>query len=598
MAPTSVNSNAASLHRSSRHLLGGLVSILERGDRVRVVAHALLSLGAAFAGSVAAIVLVPLIQPGHTPLFGGHPLPLPAGRDMLALILAVSIGCFALLRWATAGLAARAISGCAVRLRNRVHARLLAADLATLTESTSAEVANVLTYNIELIKQGVGALLQLLLVGLTAVVSLAFAFWVSPLLTLTLPALVAIGLFASRCFGREQSRVSRAYVADITRLFRQCEDLPRRLRLIRSFERTDAEKQTYGDISESLGRGYRRQQELVASGKLILELFAAVGMAGVFMVVGYWHGVDQGALIAVGLLLGRLLPYLASTRHSFQQLHLAAPALDLWRRYACLEPVRYSTVPTDGKSPTHRLRIESLRLAVPALQPFIEGLYLVPGEMTLVTGDSGVGKSSLADVLAGMIRPATFVARIDGRPVDFDAYRGLMRKGAYVSQGIRPWQRTLRECLHWAEPGATDDALYRVLAAVGFSERLAGDSAGLDMQLQGPSSRLSGGELQRLLLAQVILRQPRLAVLDEATGALDKDSEVRVLAALQRCLPRTILVVVSHRPGLAAIADQCLHIERDGTTTIRKTARPATRPPHRATGYCHRPCARSRSIEP
>jgi ATP-binding cassette subfamily C protein len=90
---------------------------------------------------------------------------------------------------------------------------------------------------------------------------------------------------------------------------------------------------------------------------------------------------------------------------------------------------------------------------------------------------------------------------------------------------------------------------------------------------------ISGGELQRLLLAQVILRQPRLAVLDEATSALDAAAELAVLAALKRRLPQTSLVVVSHRPGVAVLADQCLTIESGfpasvaGNAVLRCTAR-------------------------
>src|SRR6185312_12649710 len=131
---------------------------------------------------------------------------------------------------------------------------------------------------------------------------------------------------------------------------------------------------------------------------------------------------------------------------------------------------------------------------------------------------SGIGKTSLVDVLAGMTSPVLFAARIDGRSVDFDAYREVVRKGAYVSQSVRPWQRTVRECLLWTAPGSTDECLRRVLVDVGLDTRLQGTRDGLDLEVQGSSCRLSGGELQRLLLAQVILRQPFIAVLDEATG--------------------------------------------------------------------------------
>lgn len=551
-------------------LLRGLLPIVGRVDVVRAVAHVSLSLLAALMGSIAAVVLASLIQPGHGPIFDGGLPALPTGSVALILIFAVSIGSHVLLRWFVAGLGARIIGNCAMRLRGRVHARLIDADIAVLDGSPSAEIANVLTANVGLVTQGVGAMLQLLVAGVTTAVNLAFAFWVSPALTLILPALAGLGMIALRWQGREQSRLSRQYVKDTTRLFWFSEDFPRRLRHVRSFEREDAERAGYGVISARLAHAYRRQIELTASGKLVVEMLATAGMVGIFLIAGRWHGVDQASLIAVGLLLGRLLPYMASTRHNFQQLRLAAPAFELWQRYANLDCVPREPAMDAGET-AGRVHIERVRLELPSLRLDVEDLVLVPGEMTLIAGDSGIGKSSLADVLAGMVRPASFAVRAGSRHLDFDAYRNLGRKGAYVSQSIRPWQQTVRECLLWAAPDATDRRLHEALADVGLDQRLRDVHGDLDTELQGPSCRLSGGELQRLLLAQVILRQPFIAVLDEATGALDAASEMNVLAALKRRLPQTILIVVSHRQGPLDIADQCLHIGRGGTATIAKT---------------------------
>ena len=539
--------------------------IIGRAGAVRASAYVVLSLIAALLGSIAAIVLVPLIQSGHAPMFGGQVLVLPAGAGVLASIFVASIGSHVLLRWIVSGLGARIISDCAMRLRGRVHARLIDADVVALNGLTSAEIANVLTANVELATQGVGAMLQLWVAGVTTAVNLAFAFWVSPVLTLILPALAGLGLVALRWNGREQSRVSRQYVEDTTRLFWFSEDFPRRLRHVRSFEREGAERAGYGAVSARLAHAYRRQIELTASGKLVVELLAIVGMAGMFLIAGRWHGVDQASWIAVGLLLGRLLPYMASTRHNFQQLRLAVPAFELWQRYANLDRVRSPMQPaTAVRGTTRCVHIERVRVQFPSLRLDVEDLVLTPGEMTLIAGDSGIGKTSLVDVLAGMTAPVFFAARSNGHFMDFDGYRQLVRKGAYLSQSIRPWQRTVRECLLWAAPDSSDECLHAVLADVGLGARLHGTRDGLDLELQGSSCRLSGGELQRLLLVQVILRQPFIAVLDEATGALDADSEMNVLAVLKRRLPQTILIVVSHRQGPFRIADQCLRIGRGG----------------------------------
>ncbi len=550
-----------------------LAPIVGGAGALRAVVHVWASLVAALLGSVAAIMLVPLTQPGHPPVLGGHLLALPAGTVTLTSIFAALIGGHVLLRWFVAGLGARIVGDCAMQLRGRVHARLLDADLATLDGSPSAAIANVLTANVELVTQGIGATLQLLVAGVTTAVNLAFAFWVSPVLTLVLPALAALGMIALRWQGREQSRIGRQYVDDTTRLFGFSEDFPRRLRHVRSFEREDAERAGYGAISARLAHAYRRQIQLVASGKLIVELLAAVGMVLVFLIAGRWRGVDPASLIAVGLLLGRLLPYMASTPHHFQQVRLALPAFDLWRHYATRGRVPRKPRPaTEGRAPASGVHIERVQLRRPSLHLDIRDLALVPGQMTVIAGDSGIGKSSLADVLSGMVTPVSFAARGGGRSLDFDGYRQLVRKGAYVSQGVHPWQSTVRECLLWAAPEATAENLHEALTDVGFAERLRDAHGDLDMELRGASSRLSGGELQRLLLAQVILRQPFLAVLDEATGSLDAASEMNVLAALKRRLPRTILIVVSHRPGPLGLADQCLHIGGDTVERPRSNA--------------------------
>ncbi len=565
-------------------MLRSLLRTFTHIDVVETVAYVLLSLASALAGSLAAVLLVPLVQPGHALTFAGGVFAVRGGVEMQAAIFAAATFTFAVLRWLTARLGARLTARYGVTRRRQVHARLLDARLDALADSTSAEIANVLTYNVEIITQGFSALQQLLVAGVTSVVSLVAAFWVCPPLMLAAPLFVAFGVIASRAFGREQSRVGRQYVADMTRLFWHSEDFPRRLRHVRSFEREDAEKHSYGAISAQLGHGYRRQLELVANGRLLLELLAAVGIAAVFVLAYRWRGVDQAALIAACLLLGRLLPYLVSTRQSFQQLRSAAPAFELWQRYMGLDAVRSPAAPSWATTRSATLHIERVQLAPPLAGLDVCQLSLVPGELTLISGDSGIGKSSLVDVLAGMGMPGIFAARVDGQSIGFGEYRELVRHGAYVSQSVRPWQYSVRECLRWAAPEASEEMLQAVLLDVGLDKRLAGSLHGLDTTLHSASSRLSGGELQRLLLAQVILRQPFLAVLDEATSALDAPSEMHVLAAMRRRLPRTILIVVSHRNSVAAIADQCLTIDSNLVATVAAKADPRCAAPQKQGG--------------
>lgn len=563
---------------AATELLRSVRRSLARGDIWDLIAYVLLSLESALAGGVAAVALVPLIQPGQSlpmasRLLVFHP---DAATQLASFALATTA--FAVLRWQAARCGARQVSRYGMRLRQQVHARLIDASLPSLADATSAEIANVLTYNVEIIVQGLSALQQLLVAALTCLVSLTLALWVSPALALAAPLLAAVGLLASRLFGREQSDVSRRYVADMTELFWHSEDFPRRLRHVRSFGREHAEKAGYADVSARLGQGYRRQLELVAGGRLVLELLAAGGITALFLLAQRWHGMDQASLVAVCLLLGRLLPYLVSTRQSFQQLRSAGPALALWERYMHLPHASPPARVTLASVRRDAMHIVQMRVRPPATGITVEGLHLTPGELILVSGDSGIGKSSLVDVLAGMATPDVFVAHHAGDGMDFDAYRRHVGHGAYVSQSVRPWQRTVRECLYWADPDASDGVLHDVVHAVGLEQRLA-TSRGLDTELHGASSRLSGGELQRLLMAQVLLRNPAIALLDEATGALDGASELRVLAELKRRLPQTVLIVVSHRGEVATLADQQVTIEAGRAVVAQLTVRPRASQP-------------------
>ena len=415
----------------------------------RIAAYVALSLASALIGSLAAMLMVPLLSLGGAA--GDGRFDLHRGIAVQAMAFIAAAFALALLRWASSKVAAQLVSAYGADLRRKAHGRLIRAPLASLADATSAEVANLLTHNVEIMVQGFSGLLQLWIAGLTCAISLAFAFWISPWLMLAAPVLAALGILVARARGQEQAAVSRAYVADMTRLFWLSEDFPRRLRHIRSFGREDAERAAYGAMTQRLAHGYARQLDMQSSGRLLLETLAAGGIAAMFVLAHRTHGGAQASLIAVSLLLGRLLPYLVSTRQSFRQLRASGAAFDLWRRYMALDAERWGPR-SDGAAADTAIHIAHMHVTS-ALHAFdLRDLRLVPGELTLIAGDSGAGKSSLADVLAGLIEPASFVAQVGGRVIGFADYRGLVAQGAYVSQHVRPWQATVRECLRWADP--------------------------------------------------------------------------------------------------------------------------------------------------
>jgi ATP-binding cassette subfamily C protein len=153
-----------------------LAGLLTRKEWVGTLCYVALSLGVALSGSVAALLLVPLVQPS----LQSRGLFSMGSTDAQAIAFSMATVAFALMRWQSARLGAWLVGSLARTLRQRVHARLMAAPMASLANSPSAEIANVLTYNIEIMVPGYGALQQLLVAALTSMVTLAFAVWISP----------------------------------------------------------------------------------------------------------------------------------------------------------------------------------------------------------------------------------------------------------------------------------------------------------------------------------------------------------------------------------------------------------------------------------
>ncbi|MEM7246034.1 MAG: ABC transporter ATP-binding protein [Acidobacteriota bacterium] len=185
----------------------------------------------------------------------------------------------------------------------------------------------------------------------------------------------------------------------------------------------------------------------------------------------------------------------------------------------------------------------------------LKGLDLTvePGEVLALIGRSGAGKTTLLQLLPRLREPTAGRILLDGQPLDELPLQALRRQVGVVPQDIFLFNRSVRENLTFAMPGASDEAIIsaaRASRAWEFIERLP---KGLDTVVGEDGVRLSGGQRQRLALAREFLRDPPLLLLDEATANLDAESEQAVREALHGLLAGRTCLVVAHR--LSTIRD-------------------------------------------
>lgn len=197
--------------------------------------------------------------------------------------------------------------------------------------------------------------------------------------------------------------------------------------------------------------------------------------------------------------------------------------------------------------------------------PALRGISFVsrPGTVTAIVGRSGSGKSSLVRLIPRFYDPDSGEILLDGKPLRTLHLADLRRQIALVSQRVMLFDASIAQNIAYGEQADADETAIRAAArdanALEFIDRLPG---GLAARVGENGCLLSGGQRQRLAIARAILKDAPILILDEATAALDSESEQLVQAALDRLIPQRTTFVIAHRLATVERADQVLVLDQ------------------------------------
>jgi len=208
--------------------------------------------------------------------------------------------------------------------------------------------------------------------------------------------------------------------------------------------------------------------------------------------------------------------------------------------------------------------------------PVLENVSLeIPaGSFCAVLGPSGIGKSTLADLLVRYLDPDRGRVLFDGTDIRDLSLEDLRRQVVLVDQSPFLFNASIGENISYALPNATHEMIEEAAHAAGLKEFIARLPEGYQTQTGERGLAVSVGERQRIALARALLRRPSVLILDEPTAALDAETEALVASNLRGALPDgTTLIVITHRPALAAAAD-CIIAFQDGKVEMRYELQP------------------------
>ncbi|MFI1970723.1 ABC transporter ATP-binding protein [Streptomyces cinnamoneus] len=183
------------------------------------------------------------------------------------------------------------------------------------------------------------------------------------------------------------------------------------------------------------------------------------------------------------------------------------------------------------------------------------------GQMTALVGPSGAGKTTITHLVPRLYDPVSGVVRIDGHDIRDVTLESLHQTVGIVTQDVHLFHDTIRTNLLYASPDASERDLLDACDAALIGETVAALPDGLDTVVGDRGYRLSGGEKQRLALARLLLKNPPVVVLDEATAHLDSASEAAIQQALKTALADRTSLVIAHRLSTIREADEILVID-------------------------------------
>ena len=505
-----------------------------------------------------------------------------AGLDAVEVWLWPLLGLFllrALIAWASEQTAFRAAARVKTELRDRVYRHIQAAGPKWLAGERSGALAEDLIKGIESLEAYYARYLPAMslttLVPLTILLVVLPLDWLSGLVMLFTAPLIP---FFMVIIGKRVERLNQHLWRNLTRMGAHFLDVIQGLTTLKLFNASRREAALIGSISDDYRRSTMEVLRVAFLTSAVLEFFATVGIAIIAVFIGFrLFQLDLPLPDAVAppeisfftgffiLLLAPefYLPLRNLGTHYHGRMEAIAAAERLERILATpLPPVPAEPRRLPADAPL-AVRLEAVAFAYEPGRPALAGvdLRIDPGQRVAVVGPSGAGKTTLASLLLGFVRPDSGRILVDGTDLaelDLNDWRARL---AWLPQNPRLFQGSVLDNIRLGAPDADMDAVRQAAQrarAAEFIERLP---RGYDTPIGERGAGLSGGQIQRIALARAFVRDARLVVLDEATASLDPASEAQVQAAIEDLAKGRGLLVIAHRLATVRSADQIIVLE-------------------------------------
>ena len=502
----------------------------------------------------------------------------------ILLVYMVLLTLTALLQYWKALLDARYQQTFIYTLRRRLFRKIIMADWQLLNSRSKTNHLQVLTREVPNLANYYFFYLKLLTTLIMTAAYTLYAMLVSAGFTLIIIAVGIIVFFLLRRFLMRSFRLGKGYVDSYNRLLKYIDDFWQTVKIAKVHSSEDYYFNRFDEASTSLLNMEYRMQKNWSVPQLIQRIVGLAVLVGIVW-FGYRSGtIPMASFVILILLFSRIYPQLIAINTDVNMIvsNVASVKLVMQLDEDLPEPGATAGGVHPSVALKKEIRLEDITFAYPDGEKLFDGFRAVirANAITGIVGQSGRGKTTLIDLIAGLQRPGAGKIFIDGVPLDEDLLPAWRAGLGYLPQDPFFIDGTLRENLVWDSaprtgggvlPGKTgggseagtgigDEEIMAVLEQVNAAQLVKRFRKGLDAFVVNYHTAFSGGECQRLALARVLLRRPSVLLLDEATSSLDAENEATVMEVLARLKDRVTIVFVTHRESVTRWFDEVIKI--------------------------------------
>ncbi len=513
-----------------------------------------------------------------------------AGLDALGLplevgtLLALVVGILVLrsaLRFLATVYVGNAMATVTTGVRRRLIEHLLRVRWHFLVHQPLGRIANVASGEAMRAGRAFTLVAELVALAIQSAVMGIVAFLISWKIALAAVALGGAIAAALALFVRGSRRAGRKQTLRTKELLVYLSDTLGNLKPVRAMAREAAFARLFETRIRRLHKTIRRQVLNREGLNNLQDILMALALGTGFWVAWSIWRVPVAELVVVGIVLYRSVSSIGKLQKAYQT------AVELEASWYHAEELIAAAAadpePNPGRRPARFERavaLEAVSFGYDDRRVLERADLVVPaGSLTVLTGPSGGGKTTIVDLILGLHRPDAGRVTVDGidlRDIDLVSWRRLI---GYVPQEIVLFHDTIRANLTLGDDSLDDAALERALRTAEAWDFVAALPQGLDTVVGERGARLSGGQRQRIALARALLGEPRLLILDEVTSALDPATAVEITRNIRALAHHVTVLAVTHRPELLEVADHIWHVEGGGVVPL---AAPRPREPRPA----------------